>query len=153
MTYELKSPILGFEHLSNVQLVKIDSTLAKIQSKSEQFEIYLVPVCTKILYGKLACYDPQTVLKQLESAAAELNFLDHYWLLPRAENVPNRKERTVYSKQFGCFSEPGQFDLSRRATRTECTLVTSPIPEGPEQSKRVYQQALGWVDPFYEFYK
>ena len=117
------------------------------------FEIYLVPVCTKILYGKLACYDPQTVLKQLESAAAELNLLDHYWLLPRAENVPNRKERTVYSKQFGCFSEPGQFDLSRRATRTECTLVTSPIPEGPEQSKRVYQQALRWVDPFYEFYK
>ncbi len=42
MTYELKSPILGFEHLSKVQLIKIDSILAKIQSKSEKFEIYLV---------------------------------------------------------------------------------------------------------------
>lgn len=42
MTYELKSPILGFEHIMNIQFQRIDSLLAKITNKNEHFEIYLV---------------------------------------------------------------------------------------------------------------
>ena len=42
MTYELKSPILGFEHITQIQFQRIDSLLAKIENKSEHFEIYLV---------------------------------------------------------------------------------------------------------------
>lgn len=42
MAYELKSPILGFEHIKELQLEKIDEMFAKITNQEQNFEIYLV---------------------------------------------------------------------------------------------------------------
>ncbi|MCE3038750.1 flagellar assembly protein FliW [Helicobacter anatolicus] len=42
MRYDLKSPILGFEHITEVEFEKIDDLFAKISNKKEQFEIFLV---------------------------------------------------------------------------------------------------------------
>lgn len=42
MRYILKSPILGFEHIAEVEFEKIDDLFAKIYNKKEQFEIFLV---------------------------------------------------------------------------------------------------------------
>lgn len=42
MSYILKSPILGFENIQEVNFEKIDDLFAKISNKSQQFEIFLV---------------------------------------------------------------------------------------------------------------
>ncbi|WP_104697855.1 MULTISPECIES: flagellar assembly protein FliW [unclassified Helicobacter] len=42
MNYDLKSPILGFEHIEKVKLEKIDQMFAKITNQEQHFEIYLV---------------------------------------------------------------------------------------------------------------
>ncbi|RDU71996.1 flagellar biosynthesis protein FliW [Helicobacter anseris] len=42
MSYILKSPILGFENIQEINFEKIDDLFAKISNKSQQFEIFLV---------------------------------------------------------------------------------------------------------------
>lgn len=42
MTYQIKAPILGFEHITSVDFVKLDDYFAKISSADKSLEMMLV---------------------------------------------------------------------------------------------------------------
>ncbi|CBG39455.1 flagellar assembly protein FliW [Helicobacter mustelae] len=105
MRYILKSPILGFEHITEIELEKIDSLFAKISNQKEQFEIFLanphalceysfeIPKYVELLLdlekdSRLEVYCVMILQKDLENSL--VNFL-----APIVFNTENKKAAQI----------------------------------------------------------
>ena len=110
-----------------------------------QFESYFFPVCAKMLYGILSQYPPEKGLEQLEATAEKFNltFLCH--LLPSRNLTPTKREKSMYVQRLKYLSEPGNFELSHRAIRTQYQIRNGARPNGNTVSQKIYDRAIDWL--------
>lgn len=98
-----------------------------------------------MLYGILSQYPPEKGLEQLEAVAEKLNLTFFRHLLPSRNLAPTKQEKSMYAQRLKYFSEPGNFELSHRAIRTQYQICNSVRPTGNTVSQKIYEQAIDWL--------